>query len=257
MILSAQYPATVLVKFYNNTAKRFGQDIYAHNSNVTVGNRAKVTFSGTEEEFILYGSVIYIEHHSYMIFEGNSETLFDYYWLDRNVNDGTMHVTDSTVTFKGNSTTAFYVNVALNGAMYISNHSTITFEENSEVTFGSNRALRHGGAMCIDNQTAIIFEGNSAVTFESNYVDISGGAVCITGKSTIMFGGNSKVNYDNNEAGYNGGAIFIGYSAKFVGECTITFEENSIVTFVKNSADSSGGTIQITENLLSHFKETL
>ena len=252
-IHSAQCPATVSVKFYYNRA-RFGQHVYAHNSNVTVGNRAKVTFIGTDEKFTLYSSVIYIEHHSYMTFEGNSETLCNYHWLDRNVNDGTMHVTDSTVTFKGNSTAEFYVNVALNGAMYISNHSTVTFEENSVVTFGNNRALSHGGAMCIDNQTTVIFEGNSAVTFESNYADISGGAMCITGKSTIMFGGNSKVNYDNNEAGYNGGAMFIGYSAKYVAECTITFEGNSTVTFVRNSADSSGGAIQIIQKSTITFQ---
>ena len=256
----------ILVTFSNNTASGFGQHIYAHSSNITVGNDATIIFDSNGYNFpYYYSSAIHIKHYCTVTFEGNSKTTYSNQVVrSRNgEHGGILYITDySSVTFKGNSTVTLNYNKAYNtdvGAVYIDHHSvitfkgnctvilshneaydakggamyinssTITFEEYSTVTFNSNVALI-GGAMYIDYST-IAFEGNSTVTFFRNNAVI-GGAVFIGDDSTITFLGNSAINFTNNgkRNGFDVVAIYSDYNN------SITFQENCTLTFNGNDA---------------------
>ena len=52
--------------------------------------------------------------------------------------------------------------------IYITNHSTLVFGENSDVTFIHNSADNAGGAILSRNQSEILFDQNSKVNFNSN-----------------------------------------------------------------------------------------
>ena len=232
--LGDQYLAKPLtVTFYNNIANGFGQDIYAHNSNITVGDNATVTFNDTCRT-LCTGNAVYVNYHCTVTFKGNSKATFDDY--------GRMMYIDvhSTITFQENSAVTFnsinyYNNININGGvMYISYYSTITFQGNSTVTFDGNRAGDTGGVMYISNYSMITFQGNSTVTFGDNHADNNGGIMYIGYYSMITFQGNSTVTFTGNIADGNGGVMYIsGYS-------TITFQGNSTVTFMYNYAVSNG-----------------
>ena len=223
-----------LAVFFKNTANGFGQDIYAHSSNITVGDDATVMFYGKGWHYS--STAINIEYHSTVTFEGNCKVAFINNAADGD--GGVMYISDhSTITFEGNSAVTFNNNSATNGGvMYITYRSTITFEGNSTVTFNNNKAS-FGGVMYITHGSTITFEGNSAVTFNNNSTT-NGGVMYITYRSTITFEGNSTVTSNNNLA-FNGGVIYI------TDLSTITFERNSAVTFNNNSAINGGGVMYI------------
>ena len=109
---------TIIVKFYNNKAFGFGQDIYAYNSNIIVDNNAIVTIDG--KEFSLSdSSAIHTEHYSTVMFKGNS-----------------------TVTMNNNKARSN------GGAVYGGEYSTTTFKGNSTVTFNNSKTHgNNGGAI--------------------------------------------------------------------------------------------------------------
>ena len=226
-----------LVIFCNNTADGFGQNIYTHSSNITVGDDATVMFYGKGWQFSSHSSAIYAEYYCTVTFEGYSKVTFD---NNAAVGDGgAMYISDhSTVTFEGNSKVTLNNNAARNGgAMYITHHSTITFEGNSTVTSNNNTAYDNGGVMYIvySNTT---FQGNSTVTSNHNKAD-NGGVMYIVYSNTT-FQGNSTVTSNNNGASNgNGGVMYITYHS------TITFEGNSTVTSNNNTAYDNGGVMYI------------
>ena len=211
LAIDNQYQANLfaIVKFCNNKAYGFGQDIYANNSIITIDNNVIVRVDGSDNELSFFNSsAVYTEHYS-------------------------------AITFKGNSKVTFNENIAINGgAVYSGDHSTITFEGNSTVTFTENNARRFGGALYSDYSSNITFKGNSTVAFNNNTADDNGGGLYSYGYATITFEENSTVTFNNNAADNNGGAV---YSVR----CTaITFEENTTVTFNNNTAnDHSGGAV--------------
>ena len=229
-----------LVTFFNNEAYGLGQDIYADNSNIVVGNDYSVIFDGNN--WYYNSSAIYIEHLSTVKFGGNCKTVCRNYVINDD-GHGVMYVSDySAVTFKENSTVTVYNNCVVNAngvAMYITFYSNITFQGNSTVTFSNNLAFGNGGAICIEYDSAITFEENSTVTFNDNIVPApgNGGAVYFFFHSTITFKGNSKVRFCNNSA-YSGGAMYVNDNS------SVIFEGKSAVTFYNNSA-SSGGAITV------------
>ena len=136
-----------------------------------------------------------------MTFEGNSKTAYSNQVVcsQNGGHGGVLYITDhSSVTFKGNCTVIFNYNEAYNAtggarAVYIDHHSVITFKGNCTVILNHNEAYGdNGGAMYINSST-ITFEEDSTVTFNGN-VAISGGAVYIS-YSTIAFEGNSTVTF--------------------------------------------------------------
>ena len=216
----------ITVKFYNNTVHFFGQDIYAHNSNVTVGDAATVTFNGNDCH-ICTSSAVYANYHSTITFEGDSTVSFDYDYVDSI--GGVMYIDFySTVTFQGNSKVSFHCITISNSTIYIAKFSTVSFKETSSVEFIGNHVII--GVLHIDDHSNITFQGNSIIKFTDNHALGNGGAIYIGDHCGITFEGNSTVNFAHNMAGNNGGAIYSdGYS-------TITFEGNSTVTFSYNTA---------------------
>ena len=221
--------------FYHNAANGFGQDIYSHNSNITVGDSAIVTFSGHQS----ISSAVYTESYSIMTFEGNSTVTFQAY----KVSGGAIYIANSIITFRGNSMIYFtFNNIAYSsgGAMSVDTNSKVTFMENSTVTFFTNSA-GSGGALYIGDSSIISFEGNSTVNFLGNSASFSyGGAVYIENYCSVKFTGNTSVAFDSNHAD-KGGAFYISTFS------TVTFEGNSAVTFTKNYG-SDGGAIYIDYN---------
>jgi len=166
----------MMVTFYHNRANNLGQDIYAHNSNVTFDNNAMVTFSDNEYDSETNSSTVYTEHYSIITFSGNSTVAFLY--NNACYNGGAMYIGNyCTVTYEGNSIVKFYNNLGDNGGAVYADHSTITFEGNSLVTFNNNRASYNGGAVFIDNCN-VTLEGNSTLAFNNNTaLDNNGGAL--------------------------------------------------------------------------------
>ena len=225
------------LKFYRNTASVFGQHLYAHNSSITVGDSANVTFSGHHAT----SSAVYTENYSVMTFEGNSTVTFNNNQAYK-VSGGAIYITHSIVTFKGNSTVHFVSNKGTygnGGAMSIDTYSKVTLKENSVVTFFKNSAGHSsGGALYIEDHSAVSFEGNCTVRFISNSASFNyGGAVYIENYCSVKFTGNALVTFDSNHAD-KGGAFYISTFS------TVTFEGNSAVNFTKNYG-SDGGAMYI------------
>ena len=233
---------TCTVQFYNNTANWLGQDIYAHNSSITVDNNAKVIFDGNALKVLWHSpSAVYIHHNSTFTFKGdcmviftNNVTIFDY-----GGNGEFLCIDNSTITFEGHSNVTFNGNkanygITYGGAVYAENVSTITFGGNSTITFNNNYA-QYGGALFV-YISYIIFKGNSKVTFNNSKAFVVGGAMIIE-RCLITFQENSTVTFSEDRS-TDGGAVYVSDSA-------ITFKGNSTVTFYNNEAYNSGGAIHI------------
>ena len=270
-----QYLAKSLtVTFYNNAANGFGQDIYVHNSNITVGGNANVTFNDNCRT-ICTSNAVYVNYHCTVIFEGNSTVTFGGYGgimyidVDSTItfqensavtinsnsyyygfNGGVMYISDnSIIIFQGNSTVKFMNNFAYNGGvMYIGDNSIITFQGNSTVKFMNNYA-RNGRVIYIGDNSIITFQGNSTVKFMNNYAH-NDGVIYISDNSIITFQGNSTVKFMNNFA-YNGGVMYISDNSR----SNITFQGNSTVTFGNNYAlRDNGGVMYISDNSIITFQ---
>ena len=256
---------TCIVKFQSNTADGLGQDIYVHNSSITVDDNAKVMFDSSYYQHSSSG--VYVDEYSTFTFKGDSLVTFHYnITATGSVNGGALYIESSTITFEENLIVIFYENLidtsGLNGgAAYVGDVSTITFKGNSTVTFYINKA-NNGGALCI-NSSNIIFKGSTKVTFKNNFAEY-GGAVYIDNSSIIVFEENSKIIFDEG-LGTNGGALYIdSYDIIFKGNSnvvfkyhlsgqsndggavyihdhsTITFEGASTVSFNANQANNGG-----------------
>ena len=259
----------LMLRFFNNTANRFGQHIYAHNSNIIVSNNANVMFSDSRGD----SSAIYSVNNSTITFEGNNCTVFFYNNQAYKTSGGAVYVANSIITFMGNSTVYFASNKGIHntggamsidayskvtfkenstvtfsknsadhssgGALYIADHSIISFEESSVAYFISNSAsFNYGGAMYIDQYCSVKFTGNALVTFNSNHAD-KGGALYISTLSTLTLEGNSSVDFTKNYAS-DGGAIYMNY------KINLTLQENSKLKFSTNNAiNYNGGALYI------------
>ena len=231
----------ITATFYNNTANMLGQHIYAHNSSITIGSTATVSFMGDDNSYCNYAhvnSAFYVEHYSTITIEGNSTVTFDNNEAgdDGGNNGGAMYINDHcTVTFEGNSTVTFNSNVACNGgggAMYVI-FSTITLKGNTVVTFNNNTAFSGGGGAVYTILSTITAKENSKVLFHDNVAFDNGGGAIYISFSTVTFESNSLITFNNNGA-YNGGAM---YSSD---HSDINFKGNTVLTFYNNTAYTGG-----------------
>ena len=151
----------------------------------------------------------------------------------------------SNVTFGENSSVKFIINTANNygAAIFLTNHSSLVFDKNSKVNFSDNYA--NNGTVYSKDHSHLLFKANCEVTFESNQARQYGAAILSTKNSQITFTGNSSVNFTNNIIPhYNqhtqfGGTIFTeNYSL-------ITFMGKSITMFSNNTADFGTGIFSI------------
>ena len=243
----------IKVKFYNNSANNLGQDIYAYNSSITVGNNAIVSLSNIYGP-LLNSSAVFTEHYSSVTLEGKSAATFADYQVHYH-NGSAMYINDhSTLRFKGSSTIIFN-NTKLykgnGGAMYINKYSAVTFEGNSNITFYSNFGFySNGGAVYIDNNSTFMAYENSSVTFNGSVASFSsGGALYIDNNSSVTFKGDSALLCSLNTAKINGGTMYIDNNS------TVTFEGNSKSTFTGRGTAGNGGAMYVDHHSTVTSKE--
>ena len=171
-----------------------------------------------------------------------------------------MYMYYNNTTFYNNQSVSIYVshdcslhlggnilfknNKAENGAgIYINDHSTVIFGENSYVQFINNSVDHNGSAIFISSQSSITFEQNSIATFNANK-GISGTVYSKDG-SNITFKATSWVIFNSNSATQYGAGIYSSDNSKltFTGSSNITFSSNVISTNERSTDMKLGGII--------------
>ena len=158
----------------------------------------------------------------------------------------------STVTFGENSNVKFINNSAdyKGGAIFMNIHSSVTFEKESIVSFNDNKGI--SGTIYSEDNSNITFKANSQVIFDSNSATQHGTAICSIDNSHVTFTGSSNVTFSNNVLFTNeksgdlkfGGIIFSSTYSH------ISFDENTTVVFSNNSAN-------IGTAIFSFYKSTI
>ena len=146
----------------------------------------------------------------------------------------------STVIFDNDSDVKFVHNLANRGAaVFLRNHSGITFDQNSIVTFHDNTATN--GTVYADTSSNVTFKGNCHVNFSNNSATRLGAAIYSFSHSYIVFTENSYLIFINNNAtNTESRSSAIIFSAN---NSYITFKENSTALFIENKAKTSSGAI--------------
>ena len=154
-----------------------------------------------------------------------------------------------------NGIVLFKNNVAEDGAgIYISDHSTVIFGENSNVTFSHNLADIRGGAIFLKNHSVCLFDENSIVTFNYNKAT-EGGAIYSSSNSNIVIAGNTRATVNSNVVHYKilqAKARGIKYSIDNFHNTS--FEENFSTVFFTN-ATNYGGAIHCDNNCHASFEK--
>ena len=178
-------------------------------------------------------------------FYGNS--LFQYNRANDHDSPGIYISDHSTVIFDNDSDVKFVHNFAKykGVAVFLRNHSSITFDQNSIVTFHDNTATN--GTIYADTSSNVTFKGNCHVTFSSNSVTRLGAAIYSVSYSYIVFTGNSSVTFINNVAPNTeyGGIVFS------IDNSHITFKENSTTLFFNNAGFYGGAIISYNHSHIS------
>ena len=131
----------------------------------------------------------------------------------------------------------FENNTAEDGAgIYISDHSTVMFGENSNIKFINNTVDHSGGAIFLNNNSTAIFNNNSKVTFYDNKA--INGTIYSKMSSNVTFRGTCEVAFINNSASQYGSAIYSYNNSQVI------FKENSLVRFNKNAVTSNDANLQ-------------
>ena len=124
--------------------------------------------------------------------------------------------------------------------IFVSNYSTITFSENSVVTFNQNTANNSGGAIFLKHSSSAIFKAKCFVMFNNNKASHYGGSIFSYNNSNVVLKENSTLLFINNVAQV-GGALYIETNSAF------TIAESYSVVFNSNKADL-GGAVCVTDN---------
>ena len=183
------------------------------------------------------GVPIYITNYAELHING--KVLFENNTAD---NGAGIYISDhSTITFGENSTVKFNNNTAINGTIYAKASSNVTFKANCEVTFSNNSATQYGAAIYSSDNTHVTLTGNAEVSFSSNDVSLSksdadhqfGGTIFSETYGHVSFEENSTAMFYNNIANF-GAAIFSLYNSD------IRFKDRSRVSFNDNIARTCG-----------------
>ena len=157
-------------------------------------------------------------------------------------NGAGIYISDhSTITFGENSTVKFNNNTAFNGTIYSKASSNVTFKANCEVTFSNSSATQYGAAIYSFDNSRVTLTGNSKVTFSSNDVALSesdtdrqfGGTIFSEKNGHVSFEENSTTMFYDNIANF-GAAIFSLYNSNII------FKDKSKVVFNNNIARTCG-----------------
>ena len=159
---------------------------------------------------------------------------------NRAENGAGIYISDhSTVIFGENSNVKFINNsVDHNGsAIFMNSHSKVTFKSNSITTFNGNKGI--SGTIYSKKNSQITFTATSSVIFNSNLVMQYGATIYSFDNSYVTFTGSSNVTFSNNVVSTNersrdmefGGIIFSSTHSH------ISFDGNSTIVFSDNSAN--------------------
>ena len=159
---------------------------------------------------------------------------------NRAENGAGIYISDhSTVIFGENSNVKFINNsVDHNGsAIFMNSHSKVTFKNNSITTFNGNKGI--SGTIYSKKNSQITFTATSSVIFKSNLVMQYGATIYSFDNSHVTFTGSSNVTFSNNVVSTNersrdmefGGIIFSSTHSH------ISFDGNSTIVFSDNSAN--------------------
>ena len=219
---------------HNNHYRGHGAAIHYSSSNVTNHQLSMFTISDCNFAYNYAKSLVYIEN---TISRHNVNVTIHYTKFCHN-QGVSVYAVNQNIYLTGKN--VFHNNTAKNGtAIHISDHSTVIFSENSDVTFTQNFAKDRGGTVFIRNHSNVIFDQNSITVFNDN-IAAYGGAICSEVSSNITFKPNCKVTFSNNSVKQqwgSGGAIYSEDNSY------ITFEGNSSTVFSNNIADRYGGAI--------------
>ena len=226
-------------------------------------------------------SVIYFDKYSYPEYSQYTYDMQIYLINSSFYNNQGVSIYLSKQTLHINGEVLFENNVAENGAgIYMSNHSTVIFDENSNTKFINNSVYYNGAAVFLNNHSSILFDNNSTVTFTGNRATI--GTIYCKANSNLTFKATSQVmfssnlvtkygtaiyssdnsnvtfigiaNFDNNVIPSNDMHLQLGGTIFSENNSHISFEENSITRFSNNFADF-GAAIFLTYNSHVIFKD--
>ena len=239
----------------NNYYTGHGAVIYYSSStiNTIIVNNCNFSYNhGTSLIYINSENTMYINNSSFYNNQGVPMYLTDYVELhingkvsfENNVadNGAGIYISDhSNITFGENSTAKFNNNTAINGTIYSKVSSNVTFKANCEVTFSNNSAIQFGAAIYSSDNSHVTFTRSSEVTFSSNDVSLSesethylfGGTIFSEKNGQICFEENSTTMFYNNIANV-GSAIFSFNNSKVI------FKDKSKVIFNDNAAQICG-----------------
>ena len=191
------------------------------------------------------GISIYLQSYCYLNISG------DIMFKNNTAEKGAgIYISDhSTVIFGENSNVKFINNsVDHNGsAIFMNSHSSVIYEQNSIVTFKDNKGIR--GIIYSKDNSNIILKATFQVIFNSNSVTQHGAAIYSYNNCHVTFTGSSNVTFNNNTVPVNeksivGGIIFSDTHSH------ISFDENSTIVFSNNSANVSA-------SILSSYKSSI
>ena len=208
-------------KFVNNSHYRgHGAAIhYSSSTNNTINYYSEFVLTIQNCNFSYYKmkSLVYLENKCNKIILNNSTFYYNQGISVYAINHNEIYLSGKIL---------FESNTADNGAgIYISDHSTVTFVNNSEVTFIQNSAKHKGGAVFLRNHSSIIFDQNSVVDFINN--GANNGIVYSDTGSNVTFKATCHVTFSGNSARYHGAAIYSDNSlVTFTGNCKVTFSSH-------------------------------
>ena len=227
----------------NTNAKNLIYFEYSH-------NKHNIIYLSNSSFYNNQGVSIYLSSYANLHINGN--VLFENNIAE---NGAGIYISDhSTLIFSENSNTIFNNNsVHYNGAsIFLNDHSNVIFDKNSTVRFTDNKATN--GTIYSKAGSTVTFKATCEVTFSSNSAKHYGSAIYSSDNSQVTFTGNASVNFTNNVVSSNdmdlqlGGTIFTGNIG------SISFEENSSIVFCNNVADFGAAILSI-QNAAVVFKD--
>ena len=198
------YYVSGLVLFYGNStvsldhneAQVNGGVMYCDsNCNIIFSAFTNVSFSGNNAD---NGGVLFANNNSKISFEGHVSVTFIKNEARRNGGAGYFNGLCSVI-FKQNTNVTFENNNALyGGAMCLNSYTNVTFNDNSIALFKNNMATNDGGAINVLRNSSIMVNDNTTITFTTNKA-LYGGAMFFDATHTTLAFNKNERNIDFNQ----------------------------------------------------------
>ena len=218
----------------NNHWRSHGAAIFFNTlyRNVNISN-CMFHYNGEAESIIYFGEIVVPDQYSFQLLHLNLYLNTSSFYS----NQGVSVYLSRPLTLHINGEVLIENNIAESGAgIYISDNSTVIFDENSTVKFINNSVDHDGAAIFTNHSSNVIFDQNSTIKFQNNKA--TRGTIYSENNSSISFENNSFALFTNNVADY--GAAIFSFSNSF-----ITFKHNSMVIFNSNIVEYCGVLISI------------